>query len=158
VIPKTSISLVSAENSIQSSVIAITRTNANMSAARVNSKIITKDCSKSGTQPNCPVLPFSFQRKSLRRNVVRILQCEQKTLHTFIRLEFIQSRFPLQRSETPENVPFLVQNQCQSVWVTVTSAVKPSRRNSAKISGKSEMISESNREISTKPKLLGEVR
>jgi hypothetical protein len=42
---------------------------------------------ESGNTPDCLVLPFDLQRKSLRRDAVRILQRENKTLLTVIRLK-----------------------------------------------------------------------
>jgi hypothetical protein len=94
----------------------------------------TKAVTTTGVALNCPRRSIAIQWKSLRRNVVRILQCEDKTLQTVIRLDketrisvhFVRflSGFPLQRSEIAENVPFPVQNHCQNVCVTVTEAVK----------------------------------
>jgi hypothetical protein len=90
-----------------------------------------------GITRDCLVLLFRLQRKSPRRDVVRILQREKKTLLTVIRLYAVilvpplpvpHWRFPLHRSEAAEDIPFRVQNHSQSVCVTVTSAVKVFRR------------------------------
>jgi hypothetical protein len=77
---------------------------------------VTKVWTQSGMTKDCPVLLFGIQRKSSRRDVVRILQREKKTFLTVIHLHAINiiknglrfERFPLQRSETSENVPFRV--------------------------------------------------
>jgi hypothetical protein len=78
---------------------------------------ITKVWTMSGITNDCLVLHFGLQRKCPRRNVARILQCEKKTVQTIIRLHAVviipvlpvlYQRFPLQRSETTENVPFRV--------------------------------------------------
>jgi hypothetical protein len=37
---------------------------------------------------------------------------------------FPHQGFPFHGSETSENIPFRVQNHCQSIWVTVTSRMK----------------------------------
>jgi hypothetical protein len=71
-----------------------------------------------------PVLLFTLHRNYLGRNVVGIRQYENKTLLTVIRLPKValipelpvsHLRFPLQRSDIPENIPFSVQNRDQSV-------------------------------------------
>jgi hypothetical protein len=49
----------------------------------------TKTWTAFGITPDCPVLLFGLQRKSPRRDVVRILQREKKTFPTVIRLRMI---------------------------------------------------------------------
>jgi hypothetical protein len=51
-----------------------------------NSNVIPKEWTRFGITPDCPLLGFGLQRKSPRRDVVRILQREKKTLLTVIRL------------------------------------------------------------------------
>jgi hypothetical protein len=93
----------------------------------------TKKWTSIETTPNSLMLLFSLQWKFPRREVVRILQREKKTLLTVIRfgegvfepgIPTSHSEFPLHRSETSENVPFRVENHCQSVCVTVTEVAK----------------------------------
>jgi hypothetical protein len=92
-----------------------------------------KECAPVGITFDCSVLPLGLQSKSPRRDIVRILQRENKTLPIVIPLPGVVSvsklpvphpRFPLQRSETTENIPIRLKKQCQNVCVTVTSAVK----------------------------------
>jgi hypothetical protein len=52
---------------------------------------ITKAWTILGVTKDCPMLLFSLQRKSPRRDVVRILQREKKTLQTVIRLQMLTS-------------------------------------------------------------------
>jgi hypothetical protein len=49
-------------------------------AVIVNSNVITKLCTVNGTTKDCAAFLFGLQRKSPRRDVVRILQREKETL------------------------------------------------------------------------------
>jgi hypothetical protein len=97
-----------------------------MSAAIIPDPNIAKAWTADGTTRDCQVLLLDPQRKSPPRDVVGILQRENKTLQTGIRLlpSRFDRRFPLQRSEVAENVLFRVQNHMQRICVAVTSAVR----------------------------------
>jgi hypothetical protein len=79
------------------------------------------------------VFLFSFQPKSQSWEILRILQREKETFLTLIRFPAIVlvpvflvpfTRFPFNRSEATENIPFHIQNQRQSICVTITTTVK----------------------------------
>jgi hypothetical protein len=73
---------------------------------------------------DCLVLPFGVQRKSPRRDVVRIPQREKETLQTRVGLSVQMTRLPFHRSESAKDVPARVQNHSQSVRMPVAAAVK----------------------------------
>jgi hypothetical protein len=102
--------------------------------ANINvTRIITKAWTTSGITIDCPPLLFSLECKSPLTDVVPILQTENETLQTVIRLNAIVflpalpvplPRFPLRRGKSTEDVPLSVENNRQCVCVTVASAVK----------------------------------
>jgi hypothetical protein len=54
--------------------------------AAIANRIITKVCIAFGTANDGPVFCFRLRPKFFRRDIVPILQCENKTLQTVIRL------------------------------------------------------------------------
>jgi hypothetical protein len=94
---------------------------------------VTKVWTPVPTIHDCPVLLFGLQRKSARRDVVRILQREKESLQNRVGLVAVVvfsdfpvpfSGFPLHRSESAKDIPVRVQNHSQSVLVPVAAAVK----------------------------------
>jgi hypothetical protein len=87
---------------------------------------ITKAWTLTGITIDCPVLHFGLQRKSPRRDVVRILHREKKTLQTRVGLA-AGPGIPFHRSEGAEDIPVRVQNHSQSVCVPVAAVLKDFR-------------------------------
>jgi hypothetical protein len=73
---------------------------------------------------DCPVFLCGLQRKSPRRDVVRILQREQETRPAVIRLVLVIQRLPLYRRKSAEDVPLCVQNHGQCICVALAASVE----------------------------------